>query len=539
MIGKILIIEDEKRLRTNLEFLLTEEGYTVSTAANGHEGIAYLQREPFDIVITDIMMEEGNGFEVMEHIATHVPETLIIVITGFASTDSAIEALRKGAYDYISKPFDIEMMKISLKRAMEKIRLQRKLKMHTQDLEQRVIDRTRELHEINQKLNQSLEELKATQERLIQSEKLSALGELLSGVAHELNNPLTSVLGYAELLTQSHSCSPEAHAMLEKISHEAVRCSQIVKNLLSFARKRKPEKRYRNINDICLKTLDLLGYQLKVNNVLTAKQLDDTLPKTMVDEHQLQQVLVNMINNAYQAMAEYRGGGELLITTAHDDRKIYINVTDNGPGISPKNIRRIFDPFYTTKEKGTGLGLSLSYGIIKEHGGEIGVTSIEGKGTTFTIELPIIEELPSSAKTDSLPSYQPVVSPQRVLVIDDEETILEFLTDLLQSLGHQADTTPSGQEALQKIATQEYDLIICDIKMPVVGGRQIYRFLQQNRPHAIPRLIFSSGDTVSEENRKFLEESGCLFLNKPFSIEEFKQILYQGFSRSGDTARSS
>ena len=180
---KILIIEDEEHLRENLDLLLTDEGYHVVTAENGEEGIQCLVQEPFDLVITDIMMGNVSGFAVLEYVVTHRLDTLVIFITGFASTDSAITALRKGVYDYIAKPFDIDMLLMAIKRALEKVRLQREIKTYMQELEQRVADRTKELEETNSRLNGSLEELRATQERLMQSEKLSALGELISDPA--------------------------------------------------------------------------------------------------------------------------------------------------------------------------------------------------------------------------------------------------------------------------------------------------------------------------------------------------------------------
>jgi two-component system NtrC family sensor kinase len=533
MSGNILVIEDEKRLRTNMEILLTDEGYRVVTAESGKEGLQYLTQEPFDLIITDIVMDDTNGFEVMEHVATHGLDTLVIVITGFASTDSAIQALRQGAYDYIAKPFDIEMIKISIKRALEKVHLQRQLKTHMQELEQRVVERTKALEESNSQLSLSLADLKAAQERLIQSEKLSALGELLSGVAHELNNPLTSVLGYAEVLVASQLRHPEALSMVKRVRQEAVRCSHIVKNFLSFARKQKPEKKSIDINAICLQTLDLLAYQLKVNNITTVKQLDETLPKTMADGPQLQQIFINMFSNAYQAMVEREGQGQLMITTAHDSQKIYIHIADNGPGIPPENLHRIFDPFYTTKEKGTGLGLSLSYGIIKEHGGEISVTSIVNQGTTFTIEIPIVAEVRSNGETSASLSSMIALRPKKVLVVDDEQTVLNLFMNLLHSFGHQPDVTRYGQEALQKITSEDYDLIICDMKMPGVDGRGVYHFLQANRPELINRLVFASGDTMNEANRTFLEESGCPFLPKPFLLEEFQRVFYQGLLRGG------
>ena len=526
MRGKLLIIEDEKRLRTNLQLLLAAEDYSVSTAADGPEALQYLQRERFDIIITDTMMGGMNGFQAMDYIATHPHDTLVIGITGHASTESAIEALRKGAYDYIAKPFEIDMILLSLARAMEKVRLQQALQNHLEALEQRVVERTRALEDTNQQLQRSLAALESTQAQLIQTEKLSALGELISGFAHELNNPLTTVLGYAELLIQSSSCPPKVQFMLEKSHEEAVRCHQIVQNLLGFARKHKPAKQAINLHSICLKTLNLLAYQFKVNNITLVTRFAEDLPMTMADGHQLQQVLVNIFSNACQAMADYQGKRQLTITTATEAAQISLTIADTGPGMSPEHLRRIFDPFYTTKEKGTGLGLSLSYGLIKEHGGEITATSAPDKGATFTIVLPLV------AESDGAPAVPPpaasvTTAPKRALVIDDEPNLAQMLVATLQSMGHQAEAVSSGREALEKLTTQAYDLIICDMRLPEVDGRHIYHFVQQHRPDLLNCLVLSSGDTVSEAHKQFFQETRCLFLPKPFLLEELTQVIAQ------------
>ncbi|MDH3598090.1 MAG: response regulator [Candidatus Tectomicrobia bacterium] len=531
MTGNLLIIEDEPRLRNNLKLLLTSEGYTVATAADGQEGIDHLKQEPFDLVITDIMMGDVNGFQIMEHITAHTPDTLIIVITGYASTESAVEALRQGAYDYITKPFEIEIIQISIARALEKVQLKREISHYMDELEQRVVDRTVKLQETNKKLHASLSELKSTQEQLIQTEKLSALGELISGFAHELNNPLTSVLGYSEMAAMSSECPDDIRSMLDMTCQEARRCHQIVNNLLSFARKRKPEKQSLDLNEVCRKTLHLLSYQFQVNNVTTVVQLDETLPQTMADEPQLQQVLVNIMSNAYQAMAVHQNGGELTVTTAHEDTVITISVTDTGPGIAPEHVQRIFDPFFTTKQSGTGLGMSLSYGLIKEHGGELTATSPPGEGATFTMTLPIVSE-PLLATNPPPISEDFTVSPQRILVIDDEESLLRLLMMSLNALGHETEATISSREALHKIDTQTYDLIICDMKMPEVDGYQVYRFVEEHHPDMLSRMIFSSGDTVSEEFQAFFQETGCRLLQKPFLQNELQQAIYQVIASS-------
>ena len=342
----------------------------------------------------------------MEYVAAQTPDTPVIVITGYASTASAVEALRKGAYDYIAKPFDIEMIKIAAARALEKARLQHAVKQHVQELEQRVAERTSAREETNTKLNRSLAELKATQTQLIQTEKLSALGELIAGFAHELNNPLASVLGYAELLGKSEVDAPGVPAMLQKLHQEAGRCHQIVKNLLGFARKQKPAKQEIDVNALCRQVLELLTYQFRVNNITVVRRLKHDLPGITADTHQLQQVLVNILTNAYQAMFEYRRGGRLTVTTRHDDTSVFIKIADTGPGIAAEDCSRIFDPFYTTKEHGTGLGLSLSYSIIEEHGGEIAVVSKPNAKTAFTIQLPFTPP-PTSRKQPGRASPRP------------------------------------------------------------------------------------------------------------------------------------
>jgi C4-dicarboxylate-specific signal transduction histidine kinase len=385
----ILLIEDEPRLRNNLQILLKREGYRVVTAQNGQEGVQKVQAEPYDLVITDIVMPDGDGFYVMDHVKTHLPETVVLAMTAHVSTDSAIEALRAGAYDYLSKPFDFDIMKITIERALEKVRLQKTLRRYMSELEQKVQERTRELTESNQKLEQSLTDLKAAQEHLIQAEKLSALGELIAGVAHELNSPLSTITLNAQLVTLGATAQGNTKTQLERIGDAATHCQRIVKSLVSFARKHKPEMTDIDINALCEKVLDLLAYQLKVSHIELEKRFDPDLPQTMADPHQLQQVFVNLVSNACQAMSNHAGQGKLVVETRAADGVLQVRFQDNGPGISREHQRKIFDPFFTTKADGTGLGLSISYGIVKEHSGEITVQSELGTGTTFVIALPI------------------------------------------------------------------------------------------------------------------------------------------------------
>jgi CheY-like chemotaxis protein/anti-sigma regulatory factor (Ser/Thr protein kinase) len=246
----------------------------------------------------------------------------------------------------------------------------------------------------------------------------------------------------------------------------------------------------------------------------------------MADELQLQQVLVNIMSNAYQAMATHQNGGELTVITSHENAVITISIADTGPGIDPEHIQRIFDPFFTTKPSGTGLGMSLSYGLMKAHGGDLTATSSPGAGATFTLTLPIVSQTPLEMNPPPL-SEDFTIPPQHILVIDDEQALLRMLVTSLQALGHEADATPSSREALHKIDTQTYDLIICDMKMPEVDGSQVYRFLEQHHPDMLKRIIFSSGDTMSEEFQAFFQATACRFLQKPFLQNELKRAIYQ------------
>lgn len=377
---------------------------------------------------------------------------------------------------------------------------------------------------------------KLLQQQLIQSEKLSAIGELISGIAHELNNPLTGVMGYSQLLQMRKDLDDRAKDNLLKINNLALRCQKIVQNLLSFARKQKPERTLSDINEILEKTVELRSYELQVNNIELTRELDRALPKTIADAHQLQQVFLNVITNAEQAMLEAHGKGRLTIRTRVDRRsqRIVTEIVDDGPGIHESYLTRIFDPFFTTKEvgKGTGLGLSLSYGMIKEHGGNIYARSRVGQGSTFVIELPIINRLAEeiAVPPDLLPQalhFENLVRGKRILVVDDEKYILDFFVEVFRPLPLRVDTANDGRDAMNKMMVDDYDIVVSDFKMPQMSGRELFNWIKEHRPHMANRIIFVTGDTVSLETRSFFEDNRSRYLAKPFKIEEVKEVIQQ------------
>jgi two-component system NtrC family sensor kinase len=377
---------------------------------------------------------------------------------------------------------------------------------------------------------------KLLQQQLIQSEKLSAIGELISGIAHELNNPLTGVMGYSQLLQLRENIDDRAKENLLKINNLALRCQKIVQNLLSFARKQKPERTLSNVNDILERTIELRNYELSVNNIEIVRKLDDNLPQTIADAHQLQQVFLNVITNAEHAMLEAHGRGQLSIASRADFKKnrIIVEIFDDGPGISEEHLNRIFDPFFTTKEvgKGTGLGLSLAYGIIKEHDGNIFASSWPGGGAAFVIELPIIAKLQEEPATlpEMLPrgsQFENLVRDKKMLVVDDEKYILDFFIEVFQPMPMQVDTASDGRAAMAMLQNDDYDLVVSDFKMPEMSGRDLYLWIKDQRPHLAARMIFVTGDTVSTETRSFFENNSSRYLAKPFKIEEVKEVIQQ------------
>jgi two-component system NtrC family sensor kinase len=361
-------------------------------------------------------------------------------------------------------------------------------------------------------------------QQLIQAEKLSALGELVAGVAHELNNPLASIMGFLQLLL-ARDLPSDVKRRIETVYSEAERMAKIVKNLLTFGRKHTPEKKYLGLNGIVEKTIEIKTYQFKVNQIQVETDLQPGLPMTMLDFHQIQQVLINLLNNAEHAMAEQGRGGTLRFRTRVVGGRLELRVSDTGPGIPIEAQARVFEPFYTTKKegKGTGLGLSICYGIVKEHGGGIRVESQPGKGTTFILDFPIV----------AAPAALPVApgprgdrrAPLRILVVDDEQAVSEYLVELLTARGHRVDTAADVPEALQKIARSEIDLIISDMRLPQGTGRDVHRAAALKEAALASRMIFMSGDGQSEEVLRFVREAGGQMVPKPCTVGDIERAI--------------
>jgi len=609
-----------------LSAILEDMGYQVISCGNGNDAIQYLSTEqeqsPIDLVISDLKLADMSGLRIMTHLKQVNPDAAFILITGNATTETAIDAVNQGAFAYHTKPLDIDALTTSINNALR----QKSLLSENRNLLQRVqqseikyrtlvekaadgiftvepstggfIDMNPKLEEFSGRsrasllnmtlpmlcseslrsdakklLRQTLEhgqasvndlyfqkangeqvcvdlnstlveydgqkvilgiardvtERKATEEHFRETSKLVSVGKLAAGVAHEINNPLTVVMGFSQIL-MSQGLPESVETRLRGIFSEAERAAKIVKNLLSFARKHEPEKQYLSVTNVLERALELKAHDFRINNITLSSQWDQNLPSTMADEHQLIEVLLNILTNAEQAMIEANDGGALVIRAGISEDKIRISISDNGPGIPPERRHEIFDPFFTTKEvgKGTGLGLSISYGIIELHGGEILVESEIGIGSTFHVEIPILS--PRGFVNVGGPEIQqPLVPPKpmRILVVDDEANIRELVVLLLSMESCTVDLAENGNEAWDKLQSNSYDCIVLDLKMPGMGGEELYRLIKESDSAQASRVIFVTGDIASEETSKFLSDTGNISLSKPFNVNEFRGSVFQ------------
>ena len=361
------------------------------------------------------------------------------------------------------------------------------------------------------------EDLRKTQEQLLQSEKMSAVGQLIAGVAHELNNPLTAILGYAQLL-ESEGLNDRATDFVRKLFKQAQRTHRVVQNLLSFARQRKPQKVDVDIRKIVDETLALRDYDLKVNNIALERETMVDAPSVTADPHQLEQVFLNIINNAVDAILEGGKGGKLKVRIHSADGQVRVEFLDSGVGIKDPN--RIFDPFYTTKSvgKGTGLGLSICYGIIKEHGGDITAHNRAEGGACVEVKLPasghVIEAEPVTMVT-----RREMAIEGRVLLLEDEEAVLEFERDVLVGAGAQVVALMSVDEAKSRLRAETFDAVIMNGRMP--GGwsaQDAHRWIGVACPGLEKKLLFTFSNVAETDVRNYLQSNGVPSLVKPFEV---------------------
>jgi two-component system NtrC family sensor kinase len=375
-------------------------------------------------------------------------------------------------------------------------------------------------------------EKRRLQEQLLQSEKMSAIGQLIAGVAHDLNNPLASVVGFSDYLVEAAGDTPEElREPLRAIQQEAERAASIVKNLLTFARKQEGRRDVRPIDDILAATLQLLRNQLIGARIDVEVDVAPGTPPVFADAAQLQQVFVNLVNNAAQAIEGSGVGGRIVIRAMPWLDGVAVTVEDDGPGVPAEAAPRIFEPFFTTKPagEGTGLGLSICQGIVKEHGGRLTLVPTGRRGAVFQVELPAGPATPTARR-------QVAPAPDRslrILVVDDEPHIQHYMRATLEAWGHDVTVAANGRVALEHAGAMPFDVIISDLRMPELGGREMLAQLRARQPGVADRVVFSTGDTVRGDTLAFLESLGRPYLRKPFTLAELRAALAEAVRSRG------
>lgn len=499
---RVLVVDDNSAMRRAMELILRAE-FDVTPLESGNRAVEHIRQDnDFDVVSLDLNMPGMSGIETLQVIKELSPTTEVLLVTAFQDLESAKQALKLGAYDYIEKPINKDDYRESIRKGVR--RRQKTLESE-----------------------HAVERLDIVKAQLVHSEKLSAIGQLLAGVVHELNNPLSGIVGYSELLLMSQASPEKSHKYIENIRQCAQLCQNIVQKLLAFSRKQEVKRVHVQIGDILSSTLELVQHEIKKSRVQVVKQLAENIPRTSADYYQIQQVFLNIITNAVQAMQEQDRPGTLTVKSEFDDRFIRINLLDTGPGIPQENLQDIFEPFFTTKPegKGTGLGLSVCYEIIQEHGGDLYVSSEPGSGSCFVVELPI------TAKTEVVRPAAPsskgdqAATGKKILVIDEKETGHDLLENIITTLKHQVDVAQEADAAREKLRSTDYDIIISNLAMPNFGGQQLCEYLEQVNPELVSKIIFITGGVISEEIGRFLKQKRTPYINKPFGIDDIQKAI--------------
>lgn len=627
---KILIVDDELLILRIISDILSKEGYEVKTAINYLNASKLLDGEKFDVVITDIRMPEKSGIDLLTHVREINSDIPVILMTGFATLETAVEAVKQGAFDYLTKPLDFNKLKRIVSQSIERFsllssnkKLVRELQEVNSNLEIKVSERTRELLNILHSANESivttdneliiktvnpktieiyekdcvgkkLDELigginfetiipkilknssyitkheikygekhleislsqlvdfdtkesfgvivitdditekKKLEIQLLQSAKMSAVGQLAAGVAHEFNNVLSGIVGYTSLAMSRNDVEKirEDLNVVEKASNRAI---EVVRKLLAFSRQKDEKYILSNIDELIDDSLSLVNNTLNKEGVKIIKHFGKT-PPVKVNQNEIQQVVLNMVINAKHAIDEnlelpYENK-VIGVTTEAVDGFVKMDISDTGIGIPRENIPKIFEPFFTTKDRnskepGTGLGLPITYAIIERHGGSIDVDSEIGKGTTFTIWIPFdqpfangnVPQIMDMDKKEQIESARKA----NILVVDDELYIGDLIRDSLKDQGHNVTVLNNGEEAIEKFKEHHFDIAFIDYMLPGCTGLEVIKRIRGHNPHT--SLILITGSVNSSVADSAMAEGATSFLQKPFTFDQIRNVV--------------
>ena len=527
--GKVLIIDDSLIAQEVLRAALEDAGFTVRTANDGPQGLDQIRLFDPDVVVCDMRMPLMSGIQVIEVVRRQQPLLPVLICTDASELPLVVSAMSKGAFAYLAKGSADQVVVKEVEAALN---------------HRRLMQRNNELEEENRRYRESLE--KQVEEKALEiiklqtikfhAEKMAALGTLVAGIAHEINNPLAFVitnLAYLqeELLDLGVSAAlpgTDLNRALNEARDGAERIRNIVRGLKQFSRMEDVEGGAVNVNEVLTASIEMVANELR-HRARVVQQLSQ-LPLAVGNSLQLSQVFVNLLVNASHAIPEGSADrNQVTISTAIDEQgRIVISITDTGSGIPPQLLERIFDPFFTTKPvgAGTGLGLAICRGIVTGFGGELRVQSEPGKGSTFRVVLPSSTVVEQPEPTLTLPT--PVIVPKsggRILIIDDEAFSCSSLGRTLEP-EHEVVTVRDARDALQRLGKGErYDLILCDLMMPQMSGMDFHARLVVEHPACVERLVFLTGGTFTDSSRAFQLETKHLVVEKPFDLPVLREQI--------------
>jgi len=494
-LGRILIADDEEIFLNSTADLLRREGYECGCAPDAIVAAELLRSNDYDLLIADIKMEGNFELEFIQDLPQIAAGMPVILVTGYPSLKTAIQSVQLPVVAYLVKPFEF-------KELLEQV--QKSIKDYLF---------FKPVHNIKKEKN------------------ISNLRDLLSEFVRKMNSFLTSMMGHTQLLIIK-MMDQETKEDLGKVIEEAEQVSQMFKDLVNHMKKWRPRKEVVDLNDLIEGTLEGKTLKLSCKRIRLVEELAPSLPSTLADPKQIQQVLLCLINNAEETITESHGFGEIRVGTRVMGGQIEVVVSDDGPGITEENLPRVFDPFFTTKGKVTGLGLSISHDMIIQHGGTLKVESEWGKGETFIISLPIAENQ-GKKKISGEERAERNFRGLKGLVIDDDLRIVNLVSKYLNHEGYEMETAAEVKTALSIIEGKDFDFVICDIKMPEMGGGEFYRVVKEKRPSLTDRIIFLTGDTLGDETRTFIDSVTNPLVQKPFQLSELKEEIAKVISQDG------
>ncbi|MFO7870890.1 MAG: response regulator [Kiritimatiellia bacterium] len=532
----VLIVDDERSIRVTLTAFLREENYDAEAVKDAGKAREQLERGEFDVVVTDVILPGVSGVDLLQRIREVSPEIPVIMMTGEPTVETAVQAVRAGAHNYLAKPVD----KASILRAVanavqvkrlrdEKNRLEAENREYRQDLESQVEKRTAELRK-------TVEKLKKAQEELVNRERMNALVQMASGIAHDFNNVLMPITGFTDMLLSDENIlnnREETVHMLKSIRSAGEDARHIVQRLRQVYKTGDTEYGPVDVRKIVEKALSLTMPKWKEEMnakgaVINIETEFGDVPDIKGNASDLREVFTNLVFNAVDAMPE--GGTITFRARREDKRSVTVEVADTGPGMDEDLVRHCKEPFFTTKgEQGTGLGLAMVQSIATRHGGELEIESRPGSGTTIRLRFPVPAAAGevSAAKPDE--ACEPL-RPLKVLVIDDEDRSSRLLEQLLKTDGHSVSLSRQGEHALDLVDRNGFDMVITDRAMPLMSGDEVAAEIARRRPGAPVIMLTGFGDMMKDSGE--FPEGVTEIVSKPVTVTDLRTAMRRAVAKN-------